>query len=352
MTLHKIDAFQEGDLMVQQSRKKQKQPDHTLRVYDNIIELIASPQNPTPMVKLNENFNPNNKFPISLKLEWFNPFGSIKDRAALQMLKDVEFKEGKTLIEATSGNTGIALTGIARSLGFDRIEIAMSNRVPEEKRAILQKLLKVNVWSADDSICPAFPNEGARGIVNGLVTGAGGENYIYPNQYENEKNVEAHYKNTGPEIWKQTAKKITHFFAGIGTGGTIMGIGKFLKEQNPLIEIIGVEPDRTDHDIPGLKNISSLDEDLIPGILDEKKRKKMGMVIEQVSDEEAYQTTIDLIRQGFFVGPSTGAIANVALKYAKKDLKGLAVVISPDNTFKYINIIEKYVKDAGELIES
>ena len=93
MTLQKIEALTKGDLMVQQSRKMQKQPNHALRVYNNIIDLIASPQNPTPMVKLNENINPNKKFPIFLKLEWFNPFGSIKDRAALQMLKDIEFKK-------------------------------------------------------------------------------------------------------------------------------------------------------------------------------------------------------------------------------------------------------------------
>jgi len=201
------------------------------RVYESIVDLIANPENPTPMVKISERINPNKNLSIYLKLERYNPFGSVKDRIALSMLKGVELKEGQSLVEPSSGNTGIALTALANAKGIP-IEIAVPERIPQEKKTIL-RLLGVNVlWQADDKLCPLFPNEGARGLVNAMLKSKGGEKYVNPNQYENELNVRAHYETTGPEIWNQTQGKFDYFFAGFGTCGTITGVGRYLKEKN------------------------------------------------------------------------------------------------------------------------
>ncbi len=264
--------------------------DHKLRVYSDITQLIASPENPTPMVRLNR-IDPFPDFPIYLKLERYNPFGSVKDRIAYAMLKGLEIGD-KTLVEPSSGNTGIALACIANALGVP-VEIAIPERVPEEKKAML-KVLGVKLWEADDALCPRFPSEGARGLVDALVTSlATRSKYISPNQYENELNVIAHYRTTGPEIWKQTRGKIDYFFAGFGTCGTISGVGRYLKEQNPRVEIVGVEPASADHRLVGMKRITGLDEKLVPTILD----KTVIDDIVEVADEDAYATAIALARK-------------------------------------------------------
>ncbi len=302
--------------------------DHKLRVYSDITQLIANTQNPTPLVRLNR-INPSKDFPIYLKLERYNPFGSVKDRIAYEMLKALEVGN-RTVVEASSGNTGIALACVANALGIP-VEIAVPEKIPEEKKLIL-KFLGAKVREADDSLCPLFPSEGARGLVNALVQSpATKDSYISPNQYENELNVQAHYRSTGPEIWQQTQGKLTHFFAGFGTCGTITGVGRFLKEQNPKVKIIGVEPSSPNHRLPGMKRITGLDEEFVPKILD---RSVIDDCVE-VSDEDAYRTAIQLARKdGIPVGPTTGAILYVALRYAEVN-KGLGVVISPDDAFKY-----------------
>ncbi len=302
--------------------------DHQLRVYSDITQLIASPQNPTPLVRLNR-INLNKGSQIYLKLERYNPFGSIKDRIAAEMLKALEIGD-RTVVEPSSGNTGIALTCVANAMGIP-VEIAVPEKIPEEKKIIL-RLLGAKVTEADDALCPTFPSEGARGLVNALVQSpATRDGYVSPNQYENELNVQAHYRTTGPEIWQQTKGEIDYFFAGFGTCGTITGIGRYLKEQNPKIKIIGVEPASSDHKLPGMKRITGLAEEFIPKILD------YSVIDDTVSvtDENAYNTAIALARKdGIPVGPTTGAILYVALQYAKLN-GGLAVVISPDDAFKY-----------------
>ncbi|MHC4708415.1 MAG: pyridoxal-phosphate dependent enzyme, partial [Planctomycetota bacterium] len=165
------------------------------RVYESIVDLIASPQNPTPMVRISEKVNPNRSFSILLKLERYNPFGSIKDRIALSMLEGAEIKEGQVLVEPSSGNTGIALAALANARGIS-IEIAVPERIPQEKKTILRLLGVQTLWEADDKLCPLFPNEGARGLVSAMLKSRGGEKYINPNQYENELNVQAHYETT------------------------------------------------------------------------------------------------------------------------------------------------------------
>ena len=311
-----------------ENRRQGKELDHQLRVYSDITQLIASPQNPTPLVKLNR-INPDKDFQIYIKLERYNPFGSVKDRIVYEMLKALEIRD-RTVVEPSSGNTGIALACVANALGIP-VEIAVPERIPDEKKVML-KFLGAKVTEADDALCPLFPTEGARGLVNALIKSpATKNNYVSPNQYENELNVQAHYKTTGPEIWKQTQGKISYFFAGFGTCGTITGVGRYLKEQNPKIKIIGVEPSSPNHKLPGMKRITGLDEEFIPKILD---RSLIDDIV-SVTDEEGYRTAIELARKdGIPVGPTTGAILCVALNYAKLN-KGLAVVISPDDAFKY-----------------
>lgn len=313
-----------------------------LRVYDDITDLIANPENPTPLVRINDRFNPYPDFVIYIKLERYNPFGSIKDRIAKAMLDGVQIKSGQTLVEPSSGNTGIALTAVANARGIP-VEIAVPERIPEEKKTLL-KLLGVKIlWEADDALCPIFPNEGARGLVNGILESAGGENYVSPNQYENKLNVAAHYNNTGPEIWNQTEGRIDYFFAAFGTCGTISGVGKYLKEQKSSVQIVGVEPAESEHNLPGMKRISGLSDEFVPKILDRS-------VIDHtmtVEDDDAYQTAIRLARKtGILVGPTTGAVLSAAMDYAK-DHKGLAVIISPDDAFKYNSFFQPYVKDTG-----
>ena len=305
-----------------------KESDHQLRVYSDITQLIASVENPTPLVRLNKT-NLSKDFQIYLKLERYNPFGSVKDRIVLEMLRALEIKN-KTVVEPSSGNTGIALACVANALGIP-VEIAVPEKIPDEKKVLL-RFLGAKVTEADDALCPLFPTEGARGLVNALIKSpATKDSYISPNQYENELNVQAHYRTTGPEIWKQTQGKINYFFAGLGTCGTITGVGRYLKEQNPEIRIIGVEPSSPDHNLPGLKRITGLDKEFIPKILDSSVIDDMV----EVTDKNAYRTTIQLARKdGILVGPTTGAILYVALNYAKQS-KGLAIVISPDDAFKY-----------------
>ena len=311
--------------------------DHKLRVYSDIVQLVANPQNPTPLVRVNR-INPNKDFQIYLKLERYNPFGSVKDRIAYEMLKVLE-TDGKTLVEASSGNTGIALACVANALGIP-IETAVPDKIPEEKKVML-KFLGAKLWEADDSLCPAFPSEGARGLVNALLKSpATRDSYVSTNQYENEVNVQAHYRLTGPEIWQQTRGKIDCFFAAFGTCGTITGVGRYLKEQNPKVKIIAVEPSSSNHKLPGMKRITGLDEQYIPAILD---ASVIDDVVE-VADENAYQTAMELARKdGVPVGPTTGAVLSAALDYAKLN-NGLAVVISPDDAFKYASFYKSFME--------
>lgn len=313
------------------------------RVYQSVVDMIAGPENPTPMVKISPKVNPNADLDVYLKLERYNPFGSIKDRIALSMLRGIEVQQGQSLAEPSSGNTGIALAALANAKGIP-IEIAVPEAIPQEKKTILRLLGVQTLWEADDSLCPLFPNEGARGLVNAMLKSKGGEKYISPNQYENQLNVQAHYENTGPEIWEQTDGQVDYFFAGFGTCGTLTGVGRYLKEKKPSVKIVAVEPAVTEHNLPGMKRITDLSEELVPKILD----KSVIDDVVAVSDKNAYLTGIKLARQeGLLVGPTTGAILYALLDYARES-KGLAVAISPDDAFKYMSFYKPYVKDHGK----
>jgi cysteine synthase A/cysteine synthase B len=316
-----------------QHRAQGKFPDHTLRVYSSITQLIANLENPTPLVRLNR-INPNKSFQIYLKLERYNPFGSVKDRIACDMLQGLKEKD-RTVIEPSSGNFGIALACVANCRGIP-IEIAVPPKISYEKKVML-KLLGAVMQEADNALCPSFPNEVARSLVKSLVSDSGSrKKYFFPNQYDNELNVSAHYRTTGPEIWKQTRGKIGYFFAGFGTCGTITGVGRYLKERNPEVRVIAVQPSSHRHKLPGMRRITGLTKEFIPKILD---RSVIDEVVE-VSDNNAYRTAVDLARKdGIPVGPSTGAILYVALNFARSN-KGLAVVISPDDASKYARLYE------------
>jgi cysteine synthase A/cysteine synthase B len=308
------------------------------RVYDSIVELAPNPENPTPMVRLSPRSNPHADYDVLLKLEGMNPFGSIKDRTALHMLRGLRLRADQALVEPSAGNTGIALAAMANAHGAP-VEIAVPDGTPEEKKALL-KFLGAELIEVEDELCPLFPSEGARGVVKSMVESeAYGGRYVSPNQYESELNVEAHYVTTGPEIWKQTGGEIDYFFAGVGTGGTISGVGRFLKEQNPDIRIIAVEPAARHHTLSGLKRITGLPDEHFPSILD---RELLDDVV-SVTDEQAYRAGIELARKdGIMVGPTTGAVLHAAL-HSGVAKSGRAVLISADSAAKYVSSYARYL---------
>jgi cysteine synthase len=315
--------------------------DTALRRFDDVRELIGRLSNPTPMVRLNH-VVPRGNRDLFLKLEWFNPFGSIKDRTALYLLNGLETRgelNGRQLVEPTSGNTGIALAALAAVTGR-KLTVTIPDGVPEEKK-ILLRMLGAEVWPTPDDLCPVnHPKDGAIALAHSFANSeATRDKYVMPNQYENSDNVAAHYETTGPEIWEQTEGQVRFFFAGYGTCGTLTGVGRYLKERNPEIEVVAIEP-RKGHRIPGLKNLKEFKP---PGILDPK-------VIDHVvpvDDEPAYAMTKRLFREeGLIVGPSTGAIVHAAVEFAQEH-KGVAVAISPDSGFKYASFFADILGDEG-----
>ncbi|MFQ6133267.1 MAG: PLP-dependent cysteine synthase family protein [Armatimonadota bacterium] len=314
------------------------------RVYEDIRDLIASPADPTPMVRV-KRVADDTLAPLYLKLEWLNPFGSVKDRAAKYLLEGMAERgelDDKELVEPTSGNTGIALAALANLLG-KRLTVTIPSAVPEEKQALL-RMLGAEVWPTPDDLCPVeHPKDGAIALAHSFVEGpAHAGRYVMPNQYENPDNVRAHYETTGPEIWQQTEGQVRYFFAGYGTCGTITGCGRYLKEQDPDIQVVAIEPQRH-HRIPGLKN---LEESKPPGILD---TSVVDHVI-RVDDEPAYAMTKRLFREeALIVGPSVGAIVHGALEHlAQRTADGLAVAIAPDSGFKYASFFADVLGDEGK----
>ena len=311
---------------------------HQDQVCDSIVDLIPGPNNPTPIVRLSERFNPHTDFELLVKLEGMNPFGSIKDRTAWFMLNGLQLADGQALVEPSAGNTGIALAALANAQGTP-IEIAVPDGTPEEKKALL-RFLGAELIEVEDELCPVYPSEGARGVVKSMVESAAyGGKYVSPNQYESELNVAAHYHTTGPEIWRQTNGRLDYFFAGIGTGGTITGVGRYLKERDPRIRIIGVEPAVRHHKLSGLKRVTGLPDEHFPGILDRT-------VIDEyvsVTDDDAFAAGIRVARtDGVMVGPTTGALLHAATEWGREN-SGTAVVISGDNAAKYVSAYAEYL---------
>jgi cysteine synthase A/cysteine synthase B len=313
-----------------------------LRVYDDVRDLIGDAGNPTPLVRVGRVLA-DAAFPLYLKLEWMNPFGSIKDRTAKYMLAGLIARgelDGKELVEPTSGNTGIALAALATIAGV-KAALTVPDATPEEKK-VLMRMLGAEVWETPDDLCPIdHPKDGAIALAHSFVNGeAHAGRFVMPNQYENSDNVRAHYETTGPEIWRQTRGRVRYFLAGYGTCGTITGVGRYLKEQDPEVRVIAIEPQKGHH-IPGLKN---LEESKPPSILDESV---IDDVI-RVDDGPAYAMTKRLFREeGLMVGPSTGAIVHAASESgAGKD--GVAVAVSPDSGLKYASYFADMLGDEGK----
>ncbi len=318
---------------------------HSRRVYESVFEMLPSAENPTPMVRINR-LNSNKKFDLFAKLEWMNPFGSVKDRAAWALLRQLENKgaleHGRGLVEPTSGNTGISLAAMARARGH-RLLAIVPNKTPVEKKVLL-KIAGADLEVVSDELCPA-PGLGD-GSINLAKTHAkaSGARYAMPNQYENEANSEAHFQTTGPEIWRQTEGRITHLFATLGTCGTLMGTSRFLRKQNPDLKVIAVQPSEG-HDVPGLRNVSQLD---VSKLFD---RSLINEIIE-VDFKLAYSRALDLCRsEGLMAGPSSGVLLEGALKSVAEETKGVGVMIFPDNIFKYTSNMMKHIPDLAVGLE-
>jgi len=291
-------------------------------IKENILETIGN----TPLVKINK-INPNPDVNIYAKIEGFNPTGSIKDRIASKMIEQAEAEgkltKGKTIIEPTSGNTGIGLAMIGVVKGYN-VEIVMSKAVSFERRKMIEAF-GGRVILTDAKLGTDGAIKKAKELVKKYP-----KKYFMPDQFSNEYNKITHYKTTAEEIWKQTAGSIDYFVSAIGTSGTIMGVGKYLKEKNPKIKIVCAHPVKG-HYIQGLKN---MEEAIVPAIYDPSKIDETIMV----KTEEAFEMARRIIKEeGIFVGMSSGAAMYTAIEVAKKIKNGTIVVIFPDRGEKYIS---------------
>ena len=321
--------------------------------HNSIIETIGN----TPLIKLNK-VTRGIKGTILVKAEYFNPGNSMKDRIALKMIEDAE-KEGKlkpggTLIEGTSGNTGMGLALVALAKGYKCI-FTLADKQSQEKIDILRAM------GAEVIVCPTnVPPEDPRSyysVAKKLHSDI--PNSFYPNQYDNLSNAAAHYETTGPEIWEQTEGKITHYAAGVGTGGSMCGTARFLKEQNPEIITVGI--DSYGSVFKKYKETGIFDEDeiypyLTEGIGEDILPKNVDFdlidTFIKVTDKDSAITTRRLAREeGLFIGWSCGAAVHGALEYAREHLKedDMMVIILPDHGTRYLAKVynDNWMKDHG-----
>jgi S-sulfo-L-cysteine synthase (O-acetyl-L-serine-dependent) len=282
-----------------------------------IIDLVGN----TPMVEIKQ-LNPNSNVTIYAKLEGDNPGGSVKDRPALNMIKSAlergEIKAGSKLIEATSGNTGIALAMVARLFNLD-IELVMPSTSTRERTLTMEAYgAKVTLLDSIEK-CRDYAEEKA----------ATGE-FVILNQFSNPDNYRAHYKTTGPEIWRDTNQSITHFVSSMGTTGTIMGCSMFFKEKNPAIQIVGCQPTE-ESSIPGIRRWPK---EYLPKIFDPSRVDR----IIDVSQEESTIMARQLAKvEGIFAGMSSGGAASAAFRLAKEIQSGVIVFIVCDRGDRYLS---------------
>jgi S-sulfo-L-cysteine synthase (O-acetyl-L-serine-dependent) len=282
----------------------------------------------TPLLRIRKLTPMNDSVEIYAKAEWFNPGGSIKDRAALNMLLEAErsgaLTREKIIIDATSGNTGIAYAMIGSVLGY-KVKLALPSNANKERKQMLLAY-GAEILYTD----PLTGTDGAQLRVKEIVA-ANPDRYFYPDQYNNPANWKAHYQTTAPEIWQQTKNRITHFAAGLGTTGTFIGTSRRLKEFNSSIACISFEPDSPLHGIEGLKHLPTA---MTPGIYD----PALADDCMAVSTDDAYTMVKWLAREeGLFVGISSGAAMAAALKLASQLTSGVIVTIFPDGGTRYGN---------------
>jgi cysteine synthase/rhodanese-related sulfurtransferase len=306
--------------------------DPALRIYDSIEGLLSSEENPTPLVRLNRVTGLQHA-KVYAKLEWYNPFGAIKDRIAANMVRDAEergvLQPGKKLVEPTSGNTGLGLAMIGNVKGY-KLQTPLSAAIPLEKRTVL-RFFGSDVVELDDSLCPA-PGAPEGAIATAMRKAETDPEYVMLNQYQNEANLGAHYRTTGPEIWRQTLGKVTHFVAGMGTCGTITGTGRFLKEKRREIQVIGVYAE-DGHDIPGVRSLRQLAQTKL------YKPEEYDHTTEVIT-RDSFDMCIRLNREESIIGgPSSGMALVGGLRFIPDEPGVVAVVIFPDNVFKYASSI-------------
>ncbi|MGH7214176.1 MAG: PLP-dependent cysteine synthase family protein [Tepidisphaeraceae bacterium] len=265
---------------------------------------------------------------VFAKAEWYNPGGSVKDRAALGMILDGERRglltKNKVLVDATSGNTGIAYAMIAAERGY-RVKLALPKNASHERKQVLQ------AYGAELAFTdPHEGTDGAQRFAKDLVA-QNPDRYFYPDQYNNDANWKAHYHTTANEIWRQTDGKVTHFVTGLGTSGTFMGVTRRLKELNPAIQCLSMQPDGPLHGLEGLKHMPTA---LVPGIYD------AGIADDEiaVATEDAQRMCVRLAREeGLLVGVSSGANMVAALNVAAGIKEGVVVTIFCDSAAKYLS---------------
>jgi S-sulfo-L-cysteine synthase (O-acetyl-L-serine-dependent) len=262
------------------------------------------------------------------KAEWYNPGGSVKDRPALWMIRDGEksgaLRPGKTILDATSGNTGIAYAWIGASLGYE-VKLCMPKNASEERKKIL------NAYGVE--VVLTDPGEGSDGAIREArkLVAEDPERYFYPDQYSNPANPRSHYESTGPEIWEQTGGEVTHFVAGLGTSGTFVGTSTRLREYDAGIRVVSFEPDSPFHGLEGMKHMGSA---IVPGIYDP------SVADENLATptEDAYEMVKRLAREeGILVGISAGAAVATSLRVAREIESGVIVTVLCDGADKYLS---------------
>ncbi|MDP2689939.1 MAG: cysteine synthase [Deltaproteobacteria bacterium] len=294
-------------------------------VKGSVLDLVGN----TPLVRINKiTAGLPEGVEIYAKLEGFNPGGSVKDRAALSMIEDAEnsgrLTRDKIILDSTSGNTGIAYAWIGAVKGY-RVELVVPQNVSDERKKILHAFGAKVIFSS-----PLEGSDGAIRLAWKLYVDDP-DKYCKLDQYNNPSNPSAHYDHTGPEIIEQTDGKITHFIASIGTGGTIMGTGRRLKDFNKDIQVVAVEPETAFHGLEGLKHMAS---SIVPGIYHEEELDQKI----PAPTEESYEMAKRLAREeGLLVGQSSGAAMWGAIELGKRLKHGLIVVIFPDGGDKYLS---------------
>ncbi|MCI0454230.1 MAG: cysteine synthase family protein [Candidatus Dadabacteria bacterium] len=292
---------------------------------ESVIDLIGN----TPLIKLTkitENLGPN--IEIYAKAEWFNPGGSVKDRPALWMILDGinqgKLTSDKIIMDSSSGNTAIAYAMIGAALGY-KVELVTPENMNIERKRTLEAFGAKMIFS--DAL------EGSDGAIKlaRKLRASNPNKYFMPDQYNNPANSMSHYETTAPEIYQQTQGRVTHFLAGIGTSGTLMGTGKRLKELNPSIKVIAIEPAESLHGLEGLKHMAS---SIVPGIYDSTFPDE----IIHVSTDDSYRVMKELLKkEGIFVGHSSGAAVYASLEYAKRLKEGVLVTVLPDGGYRYLS---------------
>jgi cysteine synthase B len=293
-----------------------------VRSVASIAELVGN----TPLYELKRLGSQTPNVRIFAKCEFYNPGGSVKDRAALQMLKEARPKPGQVVIDSTSGNTGIALSWLGAAMGL-KVALVMPSNVSAARKRIIKAYGAELIYSD-----PLEGSDGAIRHLKGLIDVEPGR-YHYLDQYSNPANPRAHYLGTAEEIWEQTSGQVTHFVAGLGTSGTVMGTGKRLKELNPKVQVIAVEPLEALHGLEGLKHMPS---SIIPGIYEERVHdEKLS-----IATDAGWDMSERLIKEeGLQVGHSSGANVAGALAIARRLVErrqpGLIVTVFPDRADRY-----------------